>query len=305
MTAGAPAAAAGVTRHPASATQVAPASAAVHTALVEVPIGDLDGLLADVPVSDLGLSNAQLASLLASAGGSGLSGQTTALTTLLSSLLGVNPNATLGELSATLQSNPILGPLLALADKELTPTTIAAALSPEQLATLLANLTAGAEGSQLARLLSGLAGTLTPEQSATLQTILGALTAELSGEGLATLRTALAALPTGLSDEALAALTPAQLAGVVDGLFATAAPSQLEPVVTSLLSGLTLGSGTAGSLATALGVPVQTLASTLGETGGEGFAGLPTLTGTLPRSGQVMGLLDRTRDLAVGLLTLE
>jgi hypothetical protein len=291
--------------HPASKAQPAPASTAVQTALVEVPTGDLDGLLADLPVSDLGLTHAQLASLLAGAGGSGLSGQTTALTTLLSSLLGVNPNATLGELSATVQSDPLLGPLLTLAGTELTPTTIAAALSPEQLATLLANLTAGAEGSQLARLLSGLAGTLTPEQSATLQTILGALTAELSTEGLATLRTALAALPTGLSEEALAALTPAQLAGVVDGLFATAAPSQLEPVVTGLLSDLTLGSGTAGSLATALGVPLQTLASTLGEPGGEGFAGLPLLAAPLAKSGQVMGLLDRTRGLAVGLLTPE
>jgi hypothetical protein len=280
-------------------------STAVHGELLEVPTGDLDGLLADLPASDLGLSNAQLASLLASAGGSGLSGQTAALSTLLSSLLGVDPNATLGELSATVQANPVLGALLALAGTEVTPAGIAAALSPEQLSTLLANLTAGAEGGQLAQLISGLAGTLTPEQSATLQTILGALTAELSSEELATLRTALAALPTGLSEEALASLAPAQLADVQDELFATAAPSQLEPVVRDLLGGLTLGSGTAGSLASALGVPLQTLASTLGEAGGEGFAGLPMLTGTLPASGQVMGLIDRTRGLAVGLLTPE
>jgi hypothetical protein len=305
LPASAAAATTGATRQETSAIQPAPASTAVHSALVEVPTGDLDGLLADLPVSDLGLSNAQLASLLAGAGGSSLSGQTVALSTLLSSLLGVDPNATLGELSATVQGNPVLGTLLALAGSELTPATIAAALSPEQLSTLLANLTAGAEGGQLAQLLSGLAGALTPEQSATLQTILGALTAELSSEGLATLRTALGVLPTGLSEEALTALTPAQLAGVVDGLFATAAPSQLEPVVSDLLSGLTLGSGTAGALATALGVPLQTLASTLGEAGGEGFAGLPMLTGTLPGSGRVMGLIDRARGLAVGLLSPE
>jgi hypothetical protein len=97
---------AGASAYAKPTTQPTPATDGVHTALVEVPTGDLDGLLAHLPVSDLGLTHAELAGLLASAGGSGLNGQTAALTTLLSSLLGVNPNATLGELDSAVQSNP-------------------------------------------------------------------------------------------------------------------------------------------------------------------------------------------------------
>jgi hypothetical protein len=294
---------AGASVHIKPTTQPTPATASVHTALVEVPTGDLQTLLASLPVSDLGLTQAQLATLLTNAGGGSLSGETSTLTTLLSSLLTAHPSATLGELSSTVQSDPVLGLLLTLAGKELTPATIAAALSPEELSTLLANLTSGADTGQLEQLLSGLAGTLTPEQQATLKTILGALAEGLPAEGLAKLRTALAALPTGLSEGELAGLSPAQLAGVVDELFTTATPTQLAPVVNDLLSGLALGSGTAGSLATTLGVPLQTLASSLDETGGEDFSALPTLTGTLGQSGQVVGLLDRTRGLAHGLLT--
>jgi hypothetical protein len=92
---------------------------------------------------------------------------------------------------------------------------------------------------------------------------------------------------------------------VVDGLFATATPTQLQPVVADLLGSLSWGAGTTGTLAQILGVPLETLAGALGESAQGGFSTLPVVSGAVGSSGQVMGLVDRARGLALGLLGAE
>jgi hypothetical protein len=138
-----------------------------------------------------------------------------------------------------------------------------------------------------------------------LQSILAGLAGALSGEELGKLREDLAALPTGQSVEELAALSPTGLAEGVDELFATATPAQLQPVVADLLGGVSWGAGTMDSLAQALGVPLETLAGALGESTLGGFSTLPVVSGAVGSGGQVMGLVDRARGLAVGLLGPE
>jgi hypothetical protein len=202
---------------------------------------------------------------------------------------------------AGLLSTLSLGGLLGL-----TPTEALGLLSPEALAKLLAQITEGATPAQLQQLLAGLAGSgLSGEELAALHTIVGALTQALSAEGLAQLRTQLAKLPTGLSEGELNLLGAPELAQVVDGLLGSATPTQLSPVVGALLGGLSWGTGTAGSLAQGLGVPVTTLESALGEAGSGSLTSVPVLTSQLGSNGQVMGLVDRTRGLALGLLAPE
>jgi hypothetical protein len=280
----------------------------VKASLVEVPVADLSqsGLLSALPVKDLGLTEAQLGTLLSGLAGNVLNGKATALTGIVSTLLAGNHSATLGELTSKVQENPVLGLLLTLAGKSITPEEVLAGLSPEELSTFQGDLTEDLTPAQVQQLLAGLAGsTISGEELLALHTIVGALTQGLSSDGLAQLRTDLAKLPTGLSEGELDLLGPAQLAEVLDGLLGTATPTQLTPVVGDLLGGLTWGTGTAGSLAEGLGVPVSTLASTLGESGSEGFSGLPVLTSELGSTGQVVGLVDRTRGLALGLLGVE
>jgi hypothetical protein len=280
----------------------------VKASLVEIPVTDISksGLLSTLPVADIGLTEAQLGTLLSGLAGNALHGQATALTAVVSSLLAGEHSATLGELVSKVQNDPVLGLLLTLAGKSLTPEEVLAGLSPTELATFLGNLTEGSTPAQVQQLLANLAGSAVGgEELAALHAIVAALTQGLSSEGLAQLRTDLAKLPTGLSEGELDLLDPTQLAEVLDGLLGTATPIQLTPVIGDLLGGLTWGTGTASSLAEGLGVPVSTLASTLGETGSEGFSGLPVLTSELGSSGQVMGLVDRTRGLALGVLGLE
>jgi hypothetical protein len=279
----------------------------MKAAVVEVPSSSLTGVLSGVPVSSLGLSNAEVGTLLGGLDGGVLGTQTSALTTLVGSLLAGNPNATLGELTQKVQENPVLGLLLSLAGKSLTPEKVVVGLSPEQLSTLLAHFTEGANAAKVEQVLASLAagGGLGGEEGLALQSILAGLTGALSGEGLSKLREDLAGLPTGLSSGELAALDPAHLATVVDGLFATATPSQLQPVVADLLGSLSWGTGTTGTLAQTLGVPLETLAGALGETAKSGFSTLPVVSGPVGSGGQVMGLVDRARGLALGLLGPE
>lgn len=289
----------------ADSTAAAPrvAGTGVSASLVEVPTGGLGALLAGLPVSDLGLGDAQLATLIAGLEGGALSGQAGALTTAITGLLGANPDATLGELTeGLLTGGGLLGTLLQTLLPELEASEIVGALDPQQLVTFLGNLTAGLDATQLAEVVSGLAGSLSPEQLASLQPIITALTGALSNEGLTQLLTDLQGLPTGLGEGELATLEPAQLATLIDGLFATASAGQLEPVVADLLGGLTWSSQTTGSLAEGFGVPLETFAGDLGETAEGGFGTLPTMMSELPGSGQVVGLLDRAKGLALGLL---
>ncbi len=286
-----------------------PATAAnasgVKAAVVRVPSGSLGGVLAGV--SSLGLSNAEVGTLLGGLDSGVLSTQTPALTTLVGALLSGNPQATLAELTEQVQEDPVLGLLLALAGKSLTPETVLAGLSPEQLTSLLGNFTEGAGAAQVEQLLASLADGEGPsgEEATALQSILAGLAGSLSGEELSKLREDLAALPTGLSAGELATLSPVQLAEAVDELYATATPAQLQPVVADLLGGVTWGAGTTGSLAQLLGVPLETLAGALGETTQGGFSTLPVVSGAVGSGGQVMGLVDRARGLAVGLLAPE
>jgi hypothetical protein len=287
----------------ASAHTAAPQASGVRAAVIEVPTGGLTNVLSGVPVSELGLSNGQLGTLLSGLGGGALAGQSGTLTALVGTLLGGDSQATLGQLAGAINGNPVLHLLLG---SNLSAKQLIGGLNSEQLQTLLTNFTADAGAGEVEQVLASLAGgSLGGEQLAALKSIVGALTGALSGEGLTKLREDLRALPTGLSPTELAQLTPAQLAETVVGLFASATPTQLQPVVVDLLGELSWGAGTAGSLAGALGVPLETLAGSLGESAQGGFSTLPVVSGALGDTGGVMSLVDRTRGLAVGLLEGE
>jgi hypothetical protein len=279
----------------------------MKSAVVQVPSGNLTGVLSGMPVSSLGLSNAEIGALLGELDGGTLGTQTGALTTLVGALLAGNRQATLGELTEAVQEDPVLGLLLTLAGQSLTPGEVLAGLSPEELTTLLGSFTEGADATRVEQVLASLAAGegLSGEEAAALQSILGGLTSALTPQGLGQLREDLAGLPTGVSAEELAALNPVQLAEVVDQLFTTATPTQLQPVVADLLGGLTWGAGTTSSLAQALGLPLETLAGALGESAQGGFSALPVVSGQVGNTGQVMGLVDRARGLALGLLAPE
>jgi hypothetical protein len=194
-----------------------------------------------------------------------------------------------------------LGGLLGLKPEE-----ALAALSPQALEGFLAQLTQSVTPTQIQQLLAGLAkGNLSGEELTSLHAIVGALTQGLSTEGITALRTQLGKLATGLSEGELAALQPAELAQLIDSLFTTATPTEIAPLVGSLLSGLNWSDGTTESLAQTLEVPVSTLASTLGEAGSSGFSSLPVLTSEVGPKGQVVGVLDRAHNLALGLLGAE
>src|ERR1700730_4532565 len=105
----------------------------IKAAVVEVPSGNLSGVLSAAPVSSLGLGNAEVGALLGGLGGGVLGTQTSALTTLVGSLLGGNPNATLSELTEKVKEDPALALLLSLAGKSLTPEEVVVGLSPAEL----------------------------------------------------------------------------------------------------------------------------------------------------------------------------
>ena len=278
----------------------------IQAALVEVPSGNLTPILSGLPVSDLGLSNAEVSALLGELEEGVLGGHSGLLTGIVTALREGNPTATLGELTEAVQADPVLALLLTLAGKGLTPEEIVAGLSPEELSTLLAHFTEGANAGQIEQVLASLAeGGVSGEELTALRSIIDGLTAGLSAEQIAKLREDLGTLPTGVNAEELALLSPAQLAEIVDQLFGTASPTQLAPVVADLLGGLTWGSGTAATLAEDLGVPLQTLAGALGESSEGGFSSLPTVTSAVGDTGKVVGMVNRARGLTVGLLGPE
>jgi hypothetical protein len=277
------------------------AGVGLSSSLLEIPGSGFGALIGTLPVSDLGLTNAELTVLLGGLEGGALSGLDSTVTPIVASLLSGNPTATLEELTGALQANGVLATVLSLAGVTLTPEGVLEALSPAQLATFLANTTAGLTAQQLAELLSGLAGNLSPEQLASLQTILGPLVQALPEASLNELRSGLHALPGGLGEGELALLDPAQLATLLGEAFKSASPAQLAPLLGDVLGGLTWGSGTAGSLAQSLGVPLETLAGNLGESLGGAFGQLPAMTSDLG-GGQIAGVLPKAGGLAFGLL---
>jgi hypothetical protein len=294
-----------------TATAVAQSAATPSTgggasaATTEVPVSQLGPILSTLPVSDLGLTNEKLGTLLSSVDGGILGGHGVNLSGLASTLLSGKPSATLSELTASVLANPVLGTVLSLAHANLTPEQIVAGLSPEQLPQFLGKLVEGLAPAQVAQLLEGLAGKLSPEQLTTLQPLLAALTGGLSETALAQLRSDLGGLPTGLSSGELAALNPAQLAEVVDHLFATATPAQLTHVVEDLLGGLSWAPTTAGSLATKLGASQEGLAAHLGVPAEQLTTNAPATIAELGSTGKVMGVVASARKLALSLLEPE
>jgi hypothetical protein len=286
----------------AAPSAVTPQTQHVSASMIEIPAEDLQPILGTLPVSDLGLSESELVTLITGLHTGTLGALGGTVTTVVGGLLAGNPPSTLEQLTAAVLGNGLLATALGLAGVTITPEEIVLALSPSQLTGFLSNLTGGLGGEQLTTLLSGLAGTLTPEQLTALQPVLAALTGALSAEQLQALRGALHALPGGLEEGELAPLGPAQLATLVDEAFATASPSQLAPIVGELLGAVRWSAGTTTSLAEILGVPLETLAGGLGETVEGGYGEVPALTGALGGEEGVAGVLPKTTGLAFGLL---
>ncbi len=284
-----------------------PSTKAIKSTVLEVPSSSLTQVLAGVPVSQLGLSNAEVGTLLSTLSGGVLQGDAGPLTTLVGALLSGHPQATLGELTEKVQEDPVLGLLLTLAGKTLDPQEVVSGLSSGQLSTLLGNFTEGAGPAQVEQVLASLAAGagVSGERAAALQSIVTELLGVLGPQGLTKLREDLGSLPTGLSAGELSALAPAGLAETITHLFSTVTPTQLQPVVTDLLGGIPLGSGTTSSLAQTLGVPLETLAGSLGESATGTFSTFPVVTGEVGGTGKQLGLAHLAHGLVVGLLGTE
>jgi hypothetical protein len=302
-----------------TATAIAQSSAEPHTVTVaktpvlNLPTSELEPLLSSLPISDLGLSEAELGELLSELS-PGLGSHLAQLTTVVSSLLSENSAATLGELVDSLTNQGgVLGTLLHTLLPGLGPAQIFTELSPTQLDELLANLTGGnpvgaLTPEDLSQLLSGLAGRLSSEQQEALNAILGGLTAALSGEGLSKFDESLQTLLDGLGESELAAtlgtLDSSQLASALSELFGTVHdPTLLEPVLKSLLSGLSLTPTTAESLANRVGMEQETLVSDLGADSETVPPTAPALATALGSEGTVMGVLKGAKGLAMTLLS--
>jgi len=283
------------------------------TPVLNLPASDLEPVLASLPVSDLGLDEAELGQLLSGLNPS-LGSHLGQLTAVVSSLLSENSNANLGELVSSLSNQSgLFGTLLHTLLPSLSPTQIFAALSPAQLNELLANLTGGNPVGTLtpedvSRLLSELTGKLSGEQQEPLTAILGGLTGALSANGLSGFDESLQTLLDSLGESQLAAtlgtLDSSQLATVLGELFGTVHnPALLEPVLDSLLSGLSLTPTTAQSLAGQVGMEQETLVNDLGADSETLPPTAPALAAAVGSEGAVMGVLKGAKGLAVTLLS--
>lgn len=281
--------------------------------VLNLPAGDLEPVLSSLPVSDLALSEAELGQLLSELN-PGLGSSLGQLTAVVSSLLGENPEANLGELVDRLSSQGgVLGTLLHTLLPSLNSSQIFAALSPTQVNELLANLTGGNPAGMLtpedlSQLLSELAGKLNGEQQESLTAILGGLTAALSGGGLSKFDESLQTLLDGLGKSelggTLGTLDSSQLATVLGELFGTVQnPALLEPVLGSLLGDLSLTPTTTESLANRVGMEQETLANALGEDSETLPSTAPALASVVGSKGTVMGMLKGAKGLAMTLLS--
>jgi hypothetical protein len=232
---------------------------------LQLPSGELEPILSQLPVSELGLGNAELSKLISQAsenllGGALLGEAGTKLTTLLDGLLSGNPGATLGEvlssanglLSGALGKSIDVGNLLGALSPEQSSKALEGLLSSEGIVELLSGLAGrmqelGGNGTQS---FEGLLGTLLgslPEGPSTLtpgivkalqevgQTGLGPILetlkgAGLSGEGLSELEGLLAKLGS---------LSPAGLQEELSTLLATLSPTQVTALLGSLFGALT------------------------------------------------------------------
>ena len=292
---------------------VKPQATVANPPVLNLPASDLDPVLSSLPISDLGLSEAELGELLSELS-PGLGSHLGQLTTVVSSLLSENSQANLGELVDSLSNQGgLFGALLHTLLPSLSPAQIFAALTPTQLGELLVNLTGGnpvgtLTPEDLSQLLSELTGKLSGEQQESLNAILGGLTAALSGGGLTKFDESLSTLLDSQGESELAAtlgtLDSSQLAKVLGELFGTVHnPALLEPVLDSLLSGLSLTPTTTEALANRVGMEQETLASDLGADSETLRPTAPALATALGSEGTVMGVLKGAKGLAVTLLS--
>jgi hypothetical protein len=242
---------------PASAeTKVAPDLSAGNISLstLKLPLADLEGILATLPIEDLGLKSAELEKIVAEVSKKAnsenpllglLSGE---LTKVLSGLL-KNPRTSANEIVSS--TNGLLTGLLG--GNQIDLEGILGALSPTQLSTVLNSLTGalGSEGATgITKLLSTLTGGLDAEQLGSLEGMLGSFVGALSSGELTALQAALTALLGGGTlttgelgsilktlQGVLSGASLTQLEGLLKNLGALS-PAELEAQLKSLLSGL-------------------------------------------------------------------
>ncbi len=232
---------------------------------LQLPGGELEPILSQLPVSELGLGNAELSKLISQAsesllGGALLGEAGTKLTTLVDNLLAGNPETTLGEVLSS--ANGLLSGTLG---KSIDVGDLLGALSPEQSSKALEGLLSS-EG--IVKLISGLAGRLQelggsgmPSFEGLLATLLGSLPEgpgtltpgivkalqEVGQTGLGPILEALKG--TGLSGEGLSemeglraklgSLSPAGLQEELSTLLTTLSPTQVTALLGSLFGALT------------------------------------------------------------------
>lgn len=232
---------------------------------LQLPGGELEPILAGLPVSELGLGSVELSTLISQVSEGLLSGALlgeagTKLTTLIDNVLAGNPEATLGEVLSS--ANGLLSGVLG---KSIDVGDLLGALSPEQSSKALEGLLSS-EG--IVKLISGLAGRLqelggsgTPSFEGLLATLLGSLPEgpgaltpgivkalqEVGQTGLGPILEALKG--TGLSGEGLTqlegllatlgSLSPAGLQEELSNLLATLSPTQVTALLGSLFGALT------------------------------------------------------------------
>jgi hypothetical protein len=243
----------------AKATVVPQTSGVTKASVFEVPADQLGPILSSIPIHDLGLSEAQLGKLLSELSpGLGLSSGE--LTGEVSTLLGSNSSATIGELVSSLSSGP-LGGLLTRLLPGLSPSQLIEALSPAQLSALLDNLAGGEP-----------AGTIT---SGELHTLLGPLAATLSGEQLESLTRILDELQGGLSLSPTTVGSLAEQAGMTPELLAAdVGDAESLPTTTPALQATLGGEGpVVGVLKGAGGLAVTLLTPASQDKGGSGEEG--------------------------------
>lgn len=293
---------------------------------LQLPAGELEPILSQLPIGDLGLGDAELSKLVSQASekllGSPLSSEVESkISSLLTSLLAGNPQATLGEFTTSLD-----GLLSGVLGKSVGVSQILEALSPAQASKALEGLLSdegivkalgglaghlgdlGSGGSEsfdglISALLSSLPGgpgTLQPEilkaleevgQSG-LRPILEALkgSGSLSGEGLTQLEGLLGQLgslsPSELQQkltQLLGTLDPSELTGLLGTLFATLTPIQAQGIAEGLLGGVdTLSSTkTAGELAQTTGTSADKLSEEVGTAPASLPESVPAVSGSL------------------------
>ncbi|HVR04666.1 MAG TPA: hypothetical protein VMS02_01405 [Solirubrobacteraceae bacterium] len=308
----------------AGAGAVRPAAEPTLTGVgLDVAPTQLGTIAAALPTSDLGLSTAQLETLLESLPAlKGISGlQKLALSTLLATLPGTT------SLSGLLKE--VLGTLgMQVAPAELLEALKTSAADPAEVAKILSALAGGLQPTQLSALrgiLGGAAGELSGEATGQLQgtlaallgevgtgkltTVLEALEGSLAGAQLSQLQGLLGTvgslspgeLKTKLG-EVIGGLQAEQLGALSGDLYGALSPAEVQGVTGEILAGLPFAQETANELAGGLGVPLESVATQVGVKPEQLGGDVTTLTAPLVKSGKKLSVLSGVEGLALGLL---